>query len=54
MIGAHASDLIAEAGLAMAMEATVEEIANTIHAHPTMPEVFSECALVWLGHGIHS
>jgi dihydrolipoamide dehydrogenase len=53
VIGAHASDLIAEAGLAMAMEATVEEIAHTIHAHPTMPEVFSEAALAWLGRGVH-
>ena len=53
VIGAHASDVIAEAGLAMAMEATVEEIAHTIHAHPTMPEVFSEAALAWLGRGIH-
>lgn len=53
LIGAHASDLIAEAGLAMAMEATVEEIAHTIHAHPTMPEALSEAALAWLGRGIH-
>ncbi len=53
VIGAHASDLIAEAALAMAMEATVEEIANTIHAHPTMPEAFSEAAMAWLGSGIH-
>jgi len=53
VIGAHASDLIAEAGLAMAMEATVEEIAHTIHAHPTMPEALSEAALAWLGRGIH-
>jgi dihydrolipoamide dehydrogenase len=53
VIGAHASDLIAEAGLAMAMEATVEEIAQTIHAHPTMPEVFSEAAMAWLGRGVH-
>ena len=53
VIGAHASDLIAEAGLAMAMEATVEEIAHTIHAHPTLPEVFSEAAMAWLGRGVH-
>jgi dihydrolipoamide dehydrogenase len=35
------------------MEATVEEIAHTIHAHPTMAEAFSEAALAWLGRGIH-
>jgi dihydrolipoamide dehydrogenase len=53
VIGAHASDVIAEAGLAMAMEATVEEIAQAIHAHPTMAEAFSEAALAWLGRGVH-
>ena len=42
IIGFHASDLIAEAALAMAMEATVEEIAHTIHAHPTLPEAIME------------
>ncbi len=53
VIGPHASDLIAEAALAMAMEATVEEIANTIHAHPTMPEALSEAAMPGSGSGIH-
>jgi len=53
IIGPHASDLIAEAGLAMAMEATVEEIAHAIHAHPTLPEALMEAAEAWLGRGIH-
>jgi dihydrolipoyl dehydrogenase len=54
IIGPHASDLISEAGLAMSMEATVEEIAHAIHAHPTLPEALSESAEVWLGRPIHS
>ena len=54
IIGPHASDLIAEAALAMSMEATVEEIAHAIHAHPTLPEALVECAEAWLGRGIHS
>ncbi|PKP55863.1 dihydrolipoyl dehydrogenase, partial [Candidatus Atribacteria bacterium HGW-Atribacteria-1] len=35
ILGAHASDLIAEGTLALSMEATAFEIVNTIHAHPT-------------------
>ncbi len=54
IIGPHASDLIAEAALAMSMEATVEEIAQAIHAHPTLPEALMESADAWLGRGIHS
>jgi len=54
IIGPHASDLIAEAALAMSMEATVEEIARAIHAHPTLPEALMESADAWLGRGIHS
>jgi dihydrolipoamide dehydrogenase len=53
IIGPHASDLIAEAALAMSLEATVEEIAHSIHAHPTLPEALMEAAEGWLGHGIH-
>ncbi|GAG73260.1 unnamed protein product [marine sediment metagenome] len=36
ILGVHASDLIAEGALALSMEATAEEIVNTIHAHPTL------------------
>ena len=46
-------DLIAEAALAMSMEATVQEIALTIHAHPTLPEALIEAAEAWLDRGIH-
>ena len=54
IIGPHASDLIAEAALAMSMEATVEEIAHAIHAHPTLPESLMAASDVWLGQAIHT
>jgi dihydrolipoyl dehydrogenase len=51
--GPQASELIAEATLAMRLEATTEDIAATIHAHPTLAETFREAALVALGRPIH-
>ncbi|MGH2460828.1 MAG: dihydrolipoyl dehydrogenase [Chloroflexota bacterium] len=45
MIGPEVTDLIAEAGLAVVMEATIEDVIHTIHAHPTLPEAFKEAAL---------
>ena len=42
IFGAHASDLIAEATLAMKAGCTLEEIVDTIHAHPTLSEVLLE------------
>ncbi|AMA72290.1 MULTISPECIES: dihydrolipoyl dehydrogenase [Aneurinibacillus] len=54
IVGPEASDLIAEAGLAIEMGATLEDIALTIHAHPTLSEVTMEAAEAALGHGIHS
>lgn len=53
IIGTHATELIAEAGLAIAMEATPEEIAGSIHAHPTLSEAMGEAALAALGRAIH-
>ena len=53
MIGPHVSDLIAEAALAMRLEATVRDIAHTIHTHPTLAEATGEAAEGWLGHMIH-
>jgi len=53
MIGAHVTDLIAEPTTAMAMEATAEEFASTIHAHPTLAEGLMEAAADALGHAIH-
>ena len=44
IIGTHASELVAEATLAIEMGATVEDLALTIHAHPTLSEGVSEAA----------
>lgn len=53
IIGAQATELIAEAGLAISMEATLEEIVGSIHAHPTLAEAMGEAALAALGRPIH-
>ncbi len=53
ILGAEATELIAEAGLAMSLEATPEEIARSIHAHPTRSEAMAEAALAALGRAIH-
>jgi dihydrolipoamide dehydrogenase len=52
--GAQASELIAEATLAMRLEATIEDVVATIHAHPTLAETFREAALVAAGRPIHT
>ena len=53
IIGAEATELIAEYGLAMKLEASVEDIHHTIHAHPTMSEVLGEAAAATSGEAIH-
>jgi len=53
ILGVHASDLIAEGALALSMEATAEEIVNTIHAHPTLAEAIAEAAEGIIGKPIH-
>jgi dihydrolipoamide dehydrogenase len=53
IVGAEASNLIAEATLAIEMGAHVEDLALTVHAHPTLPETLMEAAEVALGHPIH-
>ncbi len=53
ILGAHASDLIAEGTLALSMEATAFEIVNTIHAHPTLAEANAEAAEGIIGKPIH-
>jgi len=52
--GAGAGELIAEAVLAMEMGATVEDIALTIHPHPTLSETLMECADAFYGHATHT
>ncbi len=53
IIGASASELIAEAVLAMEFSATAEDLARTIHAHPTLSEVIHESALTLNGRSLH-
>jgi dihydrolipoamide dehydrogenase len=53
IIGAHATDLIAEACAALTLEATDEDLVRTIHAHPTLSEAVGEAAHAALGHAIH-
>ena len=53
IVGSDATELIAEFGLAMTMEATVDEIHGTIHAHPTLSEASAEAAAATSGEAIH-
>jgi dihydrolipoamide dehydrogenase len=58
LIGAHlagprATELIAEMALAIEMGATAEDLALTVHAHPTFAEALMEAAEVSLGRPIH-
>ena len=54
MIGPEVSELLPELVLANAAELTVEELANAVHAHPTLSEAIMEAAHDALGHAIHS
>ena len=54
VIGQHATDVIQEVALAMRNELTVDELALTIHPHPTFVEGLLEAAESWLGYPIHS
>jgi dihydrolipoamide dehydrogenase len=53
VVGQHAGDLIAEAVLAMEMGSTAEDLALTIHAHPSTSETVMEAAENVLGTTIH-
>lgn len=53
IIGPKATELIAEATLGLKLETTVEEIANTVHAHPTLSEAMLEAAHSVYGEAIH-
>jgi dihydrolipoamide dehydrogenase len=53
IIGPHASDLIAEAAVAMEFHASAEDIARSSHAHPTLAEAIKEAALGVDGRTIH-
>jgi dihydrolipoamide dehydrogenase len=53
IVGPDASDLISELALAIEMGATVEDLALTVHPHPTLPEAIMESAEAALGQAIH-
>lgn len=53
IVGPEASNLIAELGLAIEAGITLEEISQTIHAHPTLGEIVMEAAESALGRAIH-
>ncbi len=53
IIGNEATELIAEYGLAMNLEATIEDIHHTIHAHPTLSEALAEAAAATTNEAIH-
>jgi len=53
-VGVHATDLIAEATLAIRNELTVDSLGETIHAHPTFPELWMEAAHASHGTAIHA
>ena len=53
MVGPAATEIIAELAVAKRLEATVEEIARTVHAHPTVAEAVMEAAHAVFGSAIH-
>ncbi len=52
-VGAHVAELSGEFSHALEMGALLEDVAGTIHVHPTLGEAFHEAALRALGHAIH-
>lgn len=53
MFGPHVTEMIGEATLALRLEAMVDELVSTIHAHPTVAESIGEAALAVNGEAIH-
>jgi len=53
LVGASATELIAEAALAIKAELTADELVRTVHAHPTLSEVWFESAGALLGRPLH-
>lgn len=53
IMGPHASDLIHEGALAISKKLSARDIANTVHAHPTLSEAFYEAVLGLNGEAIH-
>jgi dihydrolipoyl dehydrogenase len=53
IMGPRATDLIAEAALALHQGVTAEELTHVVHAHPTLPEALAEAALDVNGRAVH-
>jgi dihydrolipoamide dehydrogenase len=53
ILGAHASDMIAEPTVAMEFGSSAEDLARSFHAHPTLPEAIKEAALAVEKRAIH-
>jgi dihydrolipoamide dehydrogenase len=53
IVGGEATELIAELSVAKGLEATREDIAMAVHAHPTLSEAIMEAALDAFGSAIH-
>jgi dihydrolipoamide dehydrogenase len=54
LVGPHVTEMIAEAAAMMNLECTEEELAHTIHPHPTISEMIMEAAMAVEGYKIHS
>ncbi|MBX0296095.1 dihydrolipoyl dehydrogenase [Haloarcula nitratireducens] len=54
IVGPEASELIAELGLAIEMGARLEDVASTVHTHPTLSEAVHEAAMAARGEAIHT
>jgi dihydrolipoamide dehydrogenase len=54
MLGAHVTDMIHEGVVALKLEATLDYMVDTIHAHPTMSEAVGEAAHAAHGAAIHA
>jgi dihydrolipoamide dehydrogenase len=52
MVGHNVTELIAEAGVGLTLETTLQELAHTVHAHPTLAETVMQAALAALGRPI--
>jgi dihydrolipoamide dehydrogenase len=53
MVGIGVGDLISEAALAIRLKATAQDLAETVHPHPTLSETLMEAAEVYLGRSTH-
>ncbi len=53
LIGAEATEMLGELSLGITLEATIGELEETIHSHPTLSEMVKEAAEVAAGHPLH-